>query len=86
MPKINKNKLQINATVSPWIKKRCIELANEPEFTSISDIVTIALIEFFEKYDTFYSQKDACIKKQSFCELMKKKTIYGEEIIDFLIN
>jgi hypothetical protein len=79
MPKINKNKLQINATVSPWIKKRCIELANEPEFTSVSDIVTIALIEFFAKYDLLKSQKDVFIKVQDGYKLLEKKTIDEED-------
>lgn len=51
MPKVIKKKEQINATVSPWLKKRCIEIAQGPDFSSISDIVSQALSEFIAKYD-----------------------------------
>jgi hypothetical protein len=51
MSKIVKNKDQINATVSPYLKKRCIEISQDPEFTSVSDIVSQALSEFIAKYD-----------------------------------
>jgi two-component system, sensor histidine kinase PdtaS len=51
MPKIVKNKEQINATVSPWLKKRCAEIAQGPDFSSVSDIVSQALSEFIAKYD-----------------------------------
>ena len=47
MTKVVKKKEQINATVSPWIKKQCLELAKTPEFSSISDVVSLALSEFF---------------------------------------
>jgi|GEM_PF-1928911 len=46
-----KKKEQINATVSPWIKKRCLELADTPEFSSVSDVVSQSLSEFLGKYD-----------------------------------
>jgi two-component system, sensor histidine kinase PdtaS len=51
MSKIVRNKEQINATVTPYLKKRCIEIAEGPDFTSISDIVSQALSEFITKYD-----------------------------------
>lgn len=51
MPKIVKNKDQISATVSPYLKKRCIEISQDPEFTSVSDVVSQALSEFIAKYD-----------------------------------
>lgn len=51
MARFVKKKQQINATVSPWIKKQCVELVGPPEFSSISDVVSIALSEFFGKYD-----------------------------------
>ncbi|AKB81030.1 sensory transduction histidine kinase [Methanosarcina barkeri 3] len=51
MAKVIKKKEQINATVSPWIKKQCLELAKTPEFSSISDVVSLALSEFFGKYE-----------------------------------
>lgn len=51
MARFVKRKQQINATVSPWIKKQCLELAGTPEFSSVSDVVSLALSEFFGKYD-----------------------------------
>jgi hypothetical protein len=51
MAKIVRNKEQITASVTPYLKKRCIEIAKGPDFTSISDIVTQALSEFITKYD-----------------------------------
>ncbi|MGB9929520.1 MAG: sensor histidine kinase [Methanosarcina sp.] len=51
MVRIIKKKEQINATVSPWIKKRCLELAGTSEFSSVSDVVSLALSEFLGKYD-----------------------------------
>ncbi|MDW5550794.1 sensor histidine kinase [Methanosarcina sp.] len=51
MAKVIKKKEQINATVSPWIKKQCLDLAKTPEFSSISDVVSLALSEFFGKYE-----------------------------------
>lgn len=51
MSKIVRNKEQITATVTPYLKNRCIEIARGPDFTSISDIVTQALSEFITKYD-----------------------------------
>lgn len=51
MAKAVKKKEQINATVSPWIKIRCLELVATLEFSSVSDVVSLALSEFFGKYD-----------------------------------
>lgn len=51
MSKIVKKKEQINATVSPWIKMRCLEMTESPDFSSLSDIVSQALSEFIAKYD-----------------------------------
>jgi hypothetical protein len=51
MSNIVRNKEQITATVTPYLKSRCIEIARGPDFTSISDIVTQALSEFINKYD-----------------------------------
>jgi len=51
MAKVIKKKEQINATVSPWIKKQCLDLAKTSEFSSISDVVSLALSEFFGKYE-----------------------------------
>jgi two-component system, sensor histidine kinase PdtaS len=51
MARFLKRKQQINATVSPWIKKQCMELAGTLEFSSVPDVVSLALSEFFGKYD-----------------------------------
>ncbi len=51
MTKVVKKKEQINATVSPWLKKRCTEIAQGPDFSSVSDVVSQALSEFIAKYD-----------------------------------
>jgi hypothetical protein len=51
MSKIIRNKEQINATVTPYLKKKCMEIAEGPDFTSISDVVSQALSEFIIKYD-----------------------------------
>jgi hypothetical protein len=50
MSEIVRNKDQITATVSPWIKKQCLSLANSEDFSSMSDVVSQALIEFFDRY------------------------------------
>ena len=43
-----KNKLTPQSSVD---QKQCLELAKTPEFSSISDIVSLALSEFFGKYE-----------------------------------
>lgn len=50
-----RNKAQVNATVSPWIKMRCVETANSPEFASLSDVVSQALSEYIGKYDYIHN-------------------------------
>ena len=72
MPKIAKNKEQINATVSPWLKKQCVEMAQGPDFTSVSDIVSQALSEFIAKYE---EKKNKEAKKYE--ENVPEKIIYA---------
>jgi hypothetical protein len=52
MPEYPKNKVQINATVSPYLKDRCKKLADRRgEFINMSEVVQQALAEFFARRD-----------------------------------
>lgn len=51
MAEIQYRKATINATVSPYIKKKADELVANKEFSSISDLVNTALTEFISKYE-----------------------------------
>jgi two-component system, sensor histidine kinase PdtaS len=81
MPKTIKNKDTINATVSPWIKKQCIEMAKGPDFTSVSDIVSQALSEFIAKYEEKKSKEnkkpEENVSEMLICAL--KQTKSGQE-------
>lgn len=46
-----RNKITISITVSPYIKKRADELVESKQFSSVSDLVNIALTEFITKLD-----------------------------------
>ncbi len=48
----------INATVPPYIKRRAEELVESGDFTSISDVVTTALSEFFVNYEARKKAKE----------------------------
>ncbi|MBE0522484.1 MAG: hypothetical protein IBX39_09510 [Candidatus Methanoperedenaceae archaeon] len=48
---LQRNKAQLNSTISPWIKKRIDEIANTQDFASLSDVVSQALSEFIGRYD-----------------------------------
>lgn len=50
--KIQYKKEKINATVSPYLKKRIDELVEKNEFSSISDFVSIASAYFLSDYDS----------------------------------
>ncbi|KKH23108.1 hypothetical protein [Methanosarcina mazei] len=75
-----KKKEQINATVSPWIKKRCFEIAETPEFSSVSDVVSQALSEFFGKYD-YIKAKESKERENRIPDLLNAlmKTKEGQE-------
>jgi len=47
---IRYRKESIHATVSPYIKKQAEELVATEEFSSMSDLVSIALAEFIGRY------------------------------------
>ncbi len=80
MARFVKKKLQINATVSPWIKKQCLELAGTPEFSSVSDVVSVALSEFFGKYD-YIKIKESKEQERRIPDLLEvlMKTREGQE-------
>lgn len=80
MARFLKKKQQINATVSPWIKKQCLELSRTPEFSSISDVVSIALSEFFGKYD-YIKTKESKEHERRIPDLLEvlMKTREGQE-------
>jgi hypothetical protein len=56
-----RNKATICATVSPWLKKRLEQMVDGKEFSSVSDIVSLACHEFMIRYfsEPGEKQKDA---------------------------
>jgi two-component system, sensor histidine kinase PdtaS len=85
MAKFLKKKQQINATVSPWIKRQCLELAGTSEFSSVSDVVSIALSEFFGKYD-YIKTKESKEREARIPDLLEvlMKTKEGQEWLQFV--
>jgi len=45
-----KNKANINVTVSPYISRKMDRLVTTETFSSISDLVSVALTEFLVKF------------------------------------
>lgn len=84
MVRVIKKKEQINATVSLWIKKRCLELAETPEFSSVSDVVSQALSEFFGKYD-YIKAKESKEREDRIPDLLDAlmKTKEGQEWLQY---
>lgn len=50
MAKEQRNKATICATVSPWLKTRLEQMVDGKEFSSVSDIVSLACHEFMIRY------------------------------------
>ena len=48
--KDQRNKATICATVSPWLKTRLEKMVDGKEFSSVSDIVSLACHEFMIRY------------------------------------
>lgn len=48
--KDQRNKATICATVSPWLKNRLEKMVEGREFSSVSDIVSLACHEFMIRY------------------------------------
>lgn len=55
-----RHKDTVTISITPYLKKRAQELADLGEFSSISDVFTIALAEFLTNYE---SRKKAQIQK-----------------------
>ncbi|MFH1783751.1 MAG: hypothetical protein ABH868_02480 [bacterium] len=52
-----RNKATICATVSPWLKTRLEQMADGKEFSSVSDIVSLACHEFMIRYFSEHEKK-----------------------------
>lgn len=65
-------KERISVTVSPHLKKRNRELLDAHEFSSESELVTVALSEFYGRYD---HMRDLEILKQQIEDLNSKYEI-----------
>ncbi|WP_292461740.1 hypothetical protein [Methanolobus sp.] len=55
---IQYKKESIHATVSPYIKKQAEELVDTGDFSSMSDLVSVALAEFIGHYKREQKEKD----------------------------
>ncbi|WP_406657204.1 ribbon-helix-helix domain-containing protein [Methanolobus sp. ZRKC2] len=53
------NKYKIGVTISPYLKERADELIEEKKFSSMSDLVGIALAKFLGEYDQAQKEKAA---------------------------
>ncbi len=56
-----KHKEMICATVSPWLKERLEETVAQKQFSSMSEIVSLACHEFLLRY---FPEKGAVTKKK----------------------
>ncbi|TGC11572.1 hypothetical protein [Methanolobus halotolerans] len=61
---IQYKKESIHATVSPYIKKQAEELVATGDFSSMSDLVSIALAEFIGRYNREQKEKEAVLSNQ----------------------
>ena len=57
--KYQRNKATICATVSPWLKTRLEKMVDGKEFSSLSDIVSLACHEFMIRYFSDLESKSA---------------------------
>ena len=57
--KDQRNKATICATVSPWLKTRLEKMVDGKEFSSVSDIVSLACHEFMIRYFSDRESKPA---------------------------
>ena len=46
-----RNKATINATISPYLKRKLEVLADTDEFSSLSDVIAVACHEFLARYE-----------------------------------
>ncbi len=58
-----RNKATICATVSPWLKTRLEQMVNSGEFSSVSEIVSLACHEFMIRYFSEHEKKQTAAGK-----------------------
>lgn len=63
--KVPRNKATICATVSPWLKTRLERMVDGKEFSSVSDIVSLACHEFMIRYFSERELKPAVAEKST---------------------
>jgi len=61
--KEQRNKATICATVSPWLKTRLEQMVNSGEFSSLSEIVSLACHEFMIRYFSENKEKQTAAGK-----------------------
>lgn len=76
-----RNKESIHVTVSPYLKKQADQLVESEDFSSMSDLVSIALAEFIGKY--YREQKEKTVRSEPVVsEAKNDKTIRIEHVIE----
>ncbi|WP_091689704.1 hypothetical protein [Methanococcoides vulcani] len=87
---IKYKKESIHATVSPYVKKKAEELVATEEFSSMSDLVNIALAEFIGKYaketEARDESSDIKVLENRFNELINALTETDKEKIRDLVK
>jgi len=63
--KDQRNKATICATVSPWLKTRLEKMVDGKEFSSVSDIVSLACHEFMIRYFSDRESKPAVAEEST---------------------
>ncbi len=63
--KVERNKATICATVSPWLKTRLEKMVDGKEFSSVSDIVSLACHEFMIRYFSDRESKKPAVAEES---------------------
>jgi len=61
----HRNKAIICATVSPWLKTRLEKMVDGKEFSSVSDIVSLACHEFMIRYFSDRESKPAVAEEST---------------------
>jgi Arc/MetJ-type ribon-helix-helix transcriptional regulator len=51
MEPLKRNKVNVTSTVSPYIAEKMERLVKDDKFSSVSDLVSIAVTEFLVKYE-----------------------------------
>ena len=81
MVKTTRNKEVIGATVSPWVKKEALKIVEESgDFSSLSDLVSIAITKFITEY------KEEKKREKEALEKVTKKEINNLEEKDNVVG